>query len=373
MASWIEQLPSGNWCARYTIPSGKKRSAGTFKHAARARKEAAIAEGKAADLGWKDPKAALRTWGAWCDEWWPTRGVEPGTLQREESPRRKYLMPRWGTVPLIEITRHDVKAWVTTMTAVGPGKPGLSPRTARRYLNIFTASLTAAVDNEILTSHPALKIKFANGQVDVRRYLTAAEQSKLLDVIPDEAQGLVNTMLGTGMRWGEALGLEIGRVDFRRGYIRVAHVWDARNRRVKDYPKGKKIRDVPIPDWVAAYLKEAIGGRTQGFVFAERHDIDNWRKRVWEVAVKESGIGHTRIHDLRHTYASVLLQDGVSLAEVGRLLGHVSAATTQIYAHLAETPRADVLRALKAPVRARGEDVGNSDVAWGGTTLGDAA
>ena len=347
MGSWAEKLPSGKWQARYTLPNGSKRSAGVFAHKSPAINAAAVKFAEVSSLGWRDPKAALRTWGDWCTEWWPTRGAEPGTIKRDLSPLNKHLRPRWDDVALIDITRHDVKAWTTLLI-----KSGLSPRSARRYLNIFTASLTAAVDKEILQSHPAFKIKFTDGQVDVRRYLTPSEQGRLLDQIPTEGQSLVNVLLGTGMRWGEALGLEVRRVDFGRGYIRVAGMWDSRNACVKDYPKGKRIREVPIPGWVEPYLVEAIGERKAGFVFERRVDIDNWRKRVWDPAVARSGISHTRIHDLRHTYASVLLQGGVSLAEVGKLLGHVSASTTQIYAHLAETSEASVVKAVKAPPRA---------------------
>ncbi|MFI2703458.1 tyrosine-type recombinase/integrase [Cellulosimicrobium composti] len=69
--------------------------------------------------------------------------------------------------------------------------------------------------------------------------------------------------------------------------------------------------------------------------------------KVWTRAVRAADVGHVRPHDLRHTYASWLLQDGVPLARVGKLLGHVSPVTTQRYAHLDETPADDILAALE--------------------------
>lgn len=74
-------------------------------------------------------------------------------------------------------------------------------------------------------------------------------------------------------------------------------------------------------------------------------DGANSRKQ-WERACVRAGVGRARVRDLRHTYASWLLQAGVPLAEVGRLLGRVSPITTQRYAHLAEVPSAAVLAEL---------------------------
>lgn len=68
--------------------------------------------------------------------------------------------------------------------------------------------------------------------------------------------------------------------------------------------------------------------------------------------MEASNIGHVRIHDLRHTYASWLLQAGVPMAEVARLLGHASQVTTQRYAHLAEIPTLEISAALELPPRA---------------------
>lgn len=357
---WVEQLPSGKYRARYYLPSGAKRTVKqangktlAFEYKRAAKNAAAAAEEKASAPGWRDPRAALKTWGEWCEAWWPTRGVEPGTLKRDASSRDSALMPKWGDTPLIDITRFEVKAWAGELRA-----SGMAPATVQRRVYLLSASLNAAMDAEILTSNPAYRIKLPGGETDVRRYLTTDEASDLMaqfkpPMRPSISDDFVPTLFGTGMRWGEAAGLQIPRVNFAHGSIRVAEVWDDEMGNLKRYPKGKKIRDVPIPLWLVPHLEHAIGNRKSGFVFLDRgHVIDysNWRTRVWVPAVDRAKLAGTRPNDTRHTYASWLLQSGkVSLAEVGKLLGHRSVQTTQIYADLAAIPNTHVTEALGDP------------------------
>jgi integrase len=338
MSSWAEKLPSGKYQARYTLPDGTKRSAGTHAHKSKALKEAAIAEAKARSLGWRDPKAAQKTWGEWCEAWWPTRGVAPGTLARDASPRDRYLMERWGDVPLVDITRLDVKAWAADLA-----RSGLAESSVQRHLHLFSASLTAAIDAEVIAANPAYRLNLRAGETDEMRFLTHDEANLLLAEFSGLELSFTSLLLGTGMRFGEAAGLHLRRVDFTRGQVRVAETWDDKMRGMKAYPKGRKIRDVPLPDWVAQDIP-----RTQEFIYGPRI-YSNWRNRVWAPAVERSGIGHLRPHDLRHTYASWLIQNNVSLPEVGRLLGHVSPTTTQRYAHLAEVSQSHILGALPDP------------------------
>lgn len=331
------------WRARYLTPDGKKRSAGTYTHKRMAERKGAAAEDNAHKFLNRDSDASKRTWGDWCDHWWSTRDVAPSTLVTERAVLEKHLRPKWGKVALKDITRHDVRAWVAELRA-----KGLSPNSISRYLTIFTGSLSAAVDAEILSAHPASNIKFDRGEVDAQRYLTHEEEDRLMAVLSERDRAVVNLLLYTGMRWGEMMGLQIKRVDLKRRNIRIAEAWDSTTKTLRSYPKGRHVRDVPIfPDTVP-HLEALIDGRTDGFAVADRLEIHNWRNRVWNAALEDAELGHVRIHDMRHTYASWLLQNGVPLAEVGKLLGHTSPATTQRYAHLADTPRDHIFAALSA-------------------------
>lgn len=392
--AWAERLPSGKYRGVYRDHTGKKRTvktAGTnrsrlFTHKAEAVRVAATKEGDARVSIFADPDAALRPWGDWCTEWWPLRGgVEDGTVQRDESRRDAYLTPRWEKVPLGAIRRHDVKAWAQDLLRK-PGARGrpLSPSTVQRIVHLFSASLVAAVDAELIPTNPAARIDLPQGAQAVERFLTRGEFDTAVAELPTLHDWLVAQFLvNTGVRWGEMAGLHVDRVHLDRGLIRVVETYDEKMHRIKAYPKGRKVRDVPLPPWLAKALTqidplpgpcglEHTAGRCRGpLLFTTARGAvmrdTNWGNRIWLPAVSPARcrkhvdeddpvVGckmcrpglfpRPRVHDLRHTYASWLLQGGRPLAEVGMLMGHVSPATTQKYAWLARTDATAVTDAL---------------------------
>ncbi|ROP78287.1 site-specific recombinase XerD [Frigoribacterium sp. PhB107] len=356
--AWALKRPSGNWQGLYRDPSGKIKSAGTFSHKPKAMRAASVAEDESRKIGWRDPSASLETWGTWCTTWWPTRTVAAGTLARDLSPLKVHIRPRWDTVPLADITRHDVNAWVadllrtesgrTAKTPTGVTKLTLSGASVRRIVALFSASLTAAVDAEILKANPAAGVRLPSAAPGGDRFLTRDEYAAVAAKLEPEDRAIADFLVGTGARWGEMAGLHAHRVDDGRGIVAFVETWDSKMEAVKPYPKGKERREVPLPDWV---LIPSTMSR-MALVFSQPGkmlDIDGWRKNVWNPAVARAAVGHVRIHDLRHTYASWLLQAGISLADVGKLLGHKSWTTTMRYAHLAETPQDHVLSALTRP------------------------
>lgn len=359
--AWAEKLPSGKYRGVYRDAHGKKRSAGTFTHKAKAERGAAAKEEHARKAMLRDPEAYKRPWGDWCDEWWPTRGVEASTLRNDAARRRNHLEPRWKNVPIGSITRQDVKAWAATLR-----REGLGPESVRRAVHLLSASLVAAVDAEIIEANPAARLKLAGGPPAPERYLTHDEYDLLrAQLATTSDQFIADLLVKTGLRWGEFSGLHRARVDLARGMIRVVETFDENAGAMKAYPKGKRIRDVPLAPELVEWLGdvtwsgsdcgvEHTAGRCPGPLLVTTEEgrplrNSNWSYRVWSPAVENAEVGHVRIHDLRHTYASWLLQNGVPLAEVGDLLGHVSPQTTQRYAHLAKISSSRVLSALAAP------------------------
>lgn len=361
---WPEKLPSGKYRGVYRDTNGARRTAkgGPFTHKAAAARAAAAAEAEARRRIGGDPDAAHRTWGEWVEEWWPSRTVEASTLQADEGRRRNHLEPRWGGVKLGAIRRQDVRAW-----AAGLGRQGLAPATVQRCVALLSASLTAAVDQEILTSNvvSGLAKSLPAAAPGQERYLAREEYVAIREQLPTRRDQLVaDVLVSTGLRWGEMAGLHRWRLDVERGRLMVVEAWAETDGTIKAYPKGRRAREVPVPRWLLEDLEQLTpeasqktcglthkGGRCRSpLLLATASGTvlrnSNWAGAVWGPSVKAAGVGQVRIHDLRHTYASWLLQDGVPLAEVGQLLGHESPVTTQRYAWLSREPSAAVLRAV---------------------------
>lgn len=365
--AWAERLPSGRYRGLYRDAHGTKRSAGTFTHKAHAKRTAGAKEDAARRSMLRDPDAFRRPWSEWVEEWWPTRNVEVSTLKVDRGRLDRHLLPRWGEVPIGSITRHDIKAWTAKMAADGTG-----PTTVQRCAHLLSASLTAAVDAEIIDANPAARLKLAGSAKAQERYLTRDELDALLEQMPTTADRLiVDLATHTGLRPGEWAGLHWDRVDLDRGVIRVVETFSELGGFIKAYPKSRKVRDVPLTDDLVATLREererrgdaasgecgvehAAGRCRSGLVLTTHGGSvvrnSNWSP-TWREAIDAAGIGHARPYDMRHTYASWLLQAGtVTIAELSVLMGHASIQTTMIYAHLAATPNEKVKGALSRPV-----------------------
>lgn len=361
--AWAEKLPSGKYRGLYRDAAGRRRSAGTFSHKSAATRAAAAKEVEVRRRLREDPGAHKKLWGDWVEEWWPTRGVEPSTERTDRGRRDLHLKPQWEKVQLGAIRRHDVKAWVADLL-----RGGMSPSTAQRCIHLLSASLVAAVDAEILDGNPAARIDVAKGGRKVERFLTHDDFDSVLEQMSTDSERLVAEFLAyTGLRWGEMAGLHVNRVDLGRRQVHVVETYDETNGLIKMYPKGTDARVVPLTDSLVEQLEplvdrkgacgvdHRVGECRRPLMFTtERGAImrnSNYANRVWHPSLLDAGVEYARLHDLRHTYASWLLQAGVSLAEVGQLLGHKSSATTQRYAHLGEIRHAAVLAALPAPKR----------------------
>lgn len=147
------------------------------------------------------------------------------------------------------------------------------------------------------------------------------------EIIAPHAVAAIRLLLLTGCRAGEILNLKWSHIDFERGFLNLP-----------DSKTGAK--KVLIGAAALQVLANIPRVKDNPFVIAgsdpkkPRSDL----KRPWKRITAHAGLGDLRLHDLRHSYASVGAASGMGLATVGKLLGHASAATTARYAHFADDP-----------------------------------
>ena len=335
--AWVRKNKDG-YVAFYRDRAGKQRTlkGRTFKYKKEAQNAAAEAETKAQATR----TSSTITWGEWSQTWLSQRTVAPSTAREDEKRINTYLAPRWAAVRLSDITREDLKAWRAEL------RESRSTGTVNRILSLMSKSLTDAVDSEVLDYNPAKGLTISEGQATHERFLTKDELHKIVGELSPRWSILTLVLAHTGMRWGEAKvhavpGVTQKRLDRKRGMLQIAEVWDDKNDSMKPYPKGRTRRSVPVPSWLVELIPDdgllsPMGAMPQN---------NNYR-RALNIAADNLSIERFRVQDLRHTYASWLIQAGVPVEEVRRLMGHQSILTTQRYVHLADMPTAQILSAL---------------------------
>jgi integrase len=388
---WAEQLPNGTWRACWRDDLQKRHSVtrdpSTHKPFTREAHALRIANSKEdkARRGEASDDGRAPTWSKWADTWLAARRVEASTAQQDAVRIERYLRPKWGARRLNTITRTQVQAWVnelgeTTAKIPVPVKPPegwtppeprtLSPSTIDKIYRLFSASMKAAtLDEHVpLTVTPCRGINLPTISKGHERYFTRAEVDAIAFHLNEPWRSAVLMLAGTGMRFGELAGLHWQRVDMAEGVIHVVETWDEAAGEIKPYPKSRKPRAVPIPSWLTSILEDLLdrqgveagtcglkhghgGPRCRSrLVLPAPHggamNVRNFGRREFANAVALAGLGDARVHDLRHSYASWLVQAGVALPEVQRLLGHSSILTTQRYAHFGTSQYDRVLAAL---------------------------
>jgi integrase len=177
-----------------------------------------------------------------------------------------------------------------------------------------------------ITVNPVSRIALERENNKRDRWLTPDEEERLFKASPPWLQNFIFFALNTGMRLGEILSLSWRGVDLDRKTVTVFE------------SKNGEPRTIPINDSTVNMLKEL--GRVRSIktdlVFYSschtRLDARNVR-RDFQEALKEAGIEDFRFHDLRHTFATRLVQNGVDIYKVQTLLGHKTPSMTQRYAH----------------------------------------
>lgn len=213
---------------------------------------------------------------------------------------------------------------------------GVRPATVNRWLQTIKSMFSRAIEWGMFHgANPAAGIKNVPQNNSRCRWLTEAEQDRLLACCTEKlTRVVVLVALKTGMRWGEIISLKWKQtpysnyVDFEKNVI-VIH---------ESMTKTQRSRHIPLISVVRWTLEamERVPGNDNIFLNPKTAKPFGSFKRSFHASLKRAGIVDFRFHDLRHTFASQLVRNGVDLYTVQRILGHTTPQMTQRYAHLGE-------------------------------------
>jgi len=255
----------------------------------------------------------------------PNLKVRLRSWRRSEELYRLRIKGVFGGRRLDQITRHQVQAFQTALA-----EEGLAPATVNHHIKVLRSSLNLARQWGMLEGeNPAARVRMLHEDNKVEHYLDEAELQRLLDVLRKDAnRGVCNValfLLSTGCRLNEALSATWDDVDVGR---RAFTIRAGRS-------KSKKLRSVPLNDSAVEVLKSLDTREAGGPLFrGARGEPLRYVAKVWGRLRREAGLPRLRLHDLRHQFASFLVNDGRTLYEVQQILGHSSSKVTERYAHL---------------------------------------
>lgn len=235
------------------------------------------------------------------------------------------------TTAVAAIDRSMIQAAVADMTAAG-----LAPATVQRNIESLGRLLTRAVEDGVLPTNPVAKVRLPRSAKRIPRFLTSEQRRALLETA--EAHGrdahlLIAMAVLLGLRKAELGALRWEHVDLHQ---KIVHIVNDEHFTTKN----AKNRAVPICEELLAILSPHA--KASGFVLKPRLAFKPNRRYRWEfknlfdVLVAEAGLPDwVTPHVLRHTFASLAAQAGVSLFKIGAWMGHSMTEVTEIYAHLA--------------------------------------
>ena len=270
----------------------------------------------------------------------------------------------WNNRPLATLTAEDVERWKVKRLS-----EGAAPATVQRDVMALSGVLTRAVRLKKLPENVVRQLEGLKiDRTPKVRYLDTAEEKRLRDALRErdaemqEARESANRWrkdrkqeslpplphfgdhltpavlisINTGMRRGELLALRWANVDMKEKQITVEG----------STAKSQQTRHIPLNDEALDVLKKWKGQAPDG---DRLFQIDTGFKTAWGALMERSKIEKFRWHDLRHHFASRLVQAGVPLNTVRELLGHGSMAMTLRYAHLAPDQKREAVAKLVAP------------------------
>ncbi len=356
MADIQKRVVSGGktkWDVRYRDDTRRQRKR-TFDRKIDAQRFVNTVEADLLRGDWIDPQRGKERFDVWAEKWVKTLGdKKPKTAESYESIVNRHLLPRFGTWPLSAIDYPAVLAFISDLQG-----QGLGSGTVRNIRDVLRLILQLAVRSEALKTNPVIGIKVAKSG---RNEMIFLEPDQVMALAHEVSQpppryrreerrrdgypeyGLfVRLAAFTGLRAGELVALRTRSVDLMRRRIHVrASATEARGELQIVDTKTYEHRAVPIPKSLIDELAEHLHGLgPNDFVWRSPQGgpfrYGNWFKRHFKPAAARAGLPDgTRFHDLRHTYAALLISRGAHPRSIMERLGHSTITVTlDTYGHL---------------------------------------
>lgn len=377
---------------RFRAPDGRERSRSfkTITEAKRYEREQLVERDRGT---WIDPRSGRVTVNEWADQWLATVvNLRLSTRRIYETNLRRHVLPKiggveLGTMRLTSITTETARAWLAALTVepltrdnakgervplmrtdptTGDKVPRLpAPATVHQAYRTLNAVMQAAVECDRIVKNPMTAVKPPKVEQVPMRFLTAPEVMRLADAIGPEYRAFVLVAAFCGLRRGELGGLRWTDVNMLKRRIDLTNQLDADTGDLAPLKTKASRRTASMPTLVADALgahatfgaAQEAGATASGFVFAAPEggplDLHNFRTRVWVPAAERAGLDGLRLHDLRHTCASLAIAAGADVKVLQRMLGHASAAMTlDRYGHLMPGQAEQVAARLDALIAA---------------------
>ena len=352
----IRKRKDGRWEGRYTAGhdpnTGKaiyKNVLGKTQTEVKEKLKKAIEESKGLDI----VKAGEYTVGQWLDFWlenYAKLKVRPSSYQTYKGFLNNHIKPNIGNIPLPKLTTMELQQFYKKLLESGrvdrieaKNKPkGLSVKTVRNLHQMVSSALNLAVAQKLIPVNPASAC--ALPKVERKEMKTIPVEQLNAFLAEAKASGVFELYyidLVTGLRRGELLGLKWDDIDLKNGVLHVHRQVLRQDGKVVEAPLKTKnsYRSVSLgADAIEVLEQQKKKAGSSEYVFPSPTggpmSPDSFLHMLRRV-LKRAGLERVRFHDLRHTFATLALQNGVDVKTVSGMLGHYSAGfTLDIYAHV---------------------------------------
>lgn len=274
----------------------------------------------------------------WLDTWinkYKKVSIKQTTLTKYES-TAKYVNLILGKYKLNKLTHFAVQNFINVMH----NEKKLAARTTKTCISVLSNSLNFAIRLGILEKNVCELVEKPVITKKQMKIFSAQELLKFKDVCKNHYLEAAMHLLLHGMRRGEVLGMTVENLHLDEGFLSVANNLVITNEGVKleQTPKtSASARDIPLTHETIELLRAHIENKKSGLVFTtSKGNYVHPRsfQRSFDILLKKAGLQKIRLHDMRHSCASLLLTNGCDLRSVSELLGHADTkVTTDIYLH----------------------------------------